>query len=581
MKSACEVAIVGSGFAGSLLARVLAVQGYDVTLLERGTHPRFAIGESTTPLANLSLERIGVRYGLRDCYRLATHGRWLAHYPELRRGLKRGFTYYRHHPGEAFADRGLDGERLLVAASPEDAIADVHWMRADVDEHFVREAIAAGVEYRDRVELTTAEVDDAGVALRGVRLGEPMEIRAQFLVDASGAAGFLARQLAIPSGLERTRTRAGLVFSHFDGVRPMHELLPSLPEGPYPDDWAAVHHIVDEGWMYSLRFDDGVTSAGFLLTPRGVASLGDAAAHGAERLWATLLERYPTIGAAFASATPTMPLAWLPRIQHRLTRAAGARWALLPHAYAFVDPLFSTGIAWGLRAVERLGSMFEAAASGERVPDAATLERYERVLAAEADQIDTLVAGAYEAMAQFDLFAAQAMLYFASVSFAEVGQRLAADESVAWRGFLGVGDTVLEPLAGESLRRLREITRGCGDAGMGGCGTTSVIQRAECRAFAEWMATAIAPRNVAGLADPSRHNLYPVDLDLLVERHALLGMTRERLVESLPALRGMSSEPSFPLASRAGERSADPSTSLGMTPLANPTEQRESREPYS
>ncbi|HEX7980501.1 MAG TPA: FAD-dependent monooxygenase, partial [Gemmatimonadaceae bacterium] len=489
----CEVAIVGSGFAGSLLARVLAVQGYDVILLERGTHPRFAIGESTTPLANLSLERIATRYGLRDCYRLAAHGRWLAHHPELRRGLKRGFTYYRHHPGEAFADRGIDSERLLVAASPEDAIADVHWMRADVDHHFVREAIAARVDYRDRVELTHAAFDDGGASLRGVRLGEPIEVRAQFVVDASGPSGFLARQLSIPSGVERTRTRSGLLFSHFDGARTMHELLPSLPQGPYPDDWAAVHHIVDEGWMYSLRFDDGVTSAGFLLTPEGVASLGDAASQGAERLWAAMLERYPTIGAAFADATPTMPIAWLPRIQHRLTRAAGRRWALLPHAYAFVDPLFSTGIAWGLRAVERLGLMFEEARRGGtesargaargRVPDAAALERYERALAAEADQIDTLVAGAYEAMAQFDLFAAQAMLYFASVSFAEVGQRIAPDESVAWRGFLGVGDPVLEPLPGESLRRLSEITRGCGDAGMRGCGTAPGIPNDECRAF--------------------------------------------------------------------------------------------------
>src|SRR6476619_2588436 len=120
MTRSCEVAIVGSGFAGSLLARVLAVQGYDVVLLERGTHPRFAIGESTTPLANLSLERLALRYGLADCYRLAAHGRWMTHHAELRRGLKRVFTYYRHHPEETFADRGLDSERLLVAASPED-----------------------------------------------------------------------------------------------------------------------------------------------------------------------------------------------------------------------------------------------------------------------------------------------------------------------------------------------------------------------------------------------------------------------------------------------------------------------------
>ena len=122
VSESCEVAIVGSGFAGSLLARVLAVLGYDVVLLERGTHPRFAIGESSTPLANLSLERLGARYGLADCYAMATHGRWVAHYPDVRRGLKRGFTFYRHHPGEPFANRGFESERLLVAASPDDEI---------------------------------------------------------------------------------------------------------------------------------------------------------------------------------------------------------------------------------------------------------------------------------------------------------------------------------------------------------------------------------------------------------------------------------------------------------------------------
>lgn len=117
-----------------------------------------------------------------------------------------------------------------------------------------------------------------------------------------------------------------------------------------------------------------------------------------------------------------MAIAFLPAIQHRLTRAAGGRWALLPHAYAFVDPLFSTGIAWGLRAVERLALAFESEAGSRRVPDARLLARYEATLGAEADQIDLVVAGAYEAMAHFDLFAAQAMLYFATVSFAEASQ---------------------------------------------------------------------------------------------------------------------------------------------------------------
>jgi len=293
--------------------------------------------------------------------------------------------------------------------------------------------------------------------------------------------------------------------------------------------------------MYSLRFDHGVTSAGFVLSPRGVASLAPAERASPQEMWRTLLGRYPTLTALFADAQPLMPVAHRARIQHRLTCAAGDRWVLLPHAFAFVDPLFSTGIAWSLRAVERLALCFEPAGRGRRIPSAEQLDRYDALLAAEADQIDRVVAGAYEAMAHFDLFAAHAMIYFASVSFAETRQRILANDSAddashaAWSGFLGVGDSVLEPLAAASLRRLRRITQGDGRAG-------STDQR---NAYVRWVESAIAPRNIGGFMDPSRHHLYPVDLDVLLDRHALLGMTREQLVAGLPALRGMLPAPSF------------------------------------
>ena len=495
-----RIAVVGSGFAGSLLARVLTVQGHQVVLLERGTHPRFAIGESSTPLANLALERLARRYGLEDCYDLAAHGRWVARFPEIRRGLKRGFTFYRHHAGRPFAVDGTRTERLLVAASPNDHISDNHWLRADVDHHFVRAAIAAGVEYRDRTEVTDELLN---------------ALRVDFIVDASGPGGFMARRLGIPSGLHRMHTNAGLLFSHFDGVRLFPDVVPGLSSGPYPDDWAAVHHIVDEGWMYSLRFDHGVTSAGFVLSARGQERLPAAPP---DELWRLLLLRYPTIGALFNDAQPLMPIAFRKRIQHRLTRASGAGWALLPHAYAFVDPLFSTGIAWSLKAIERLALLFERGG-----PSAADLARYDAMLSAEADQIDLLVAGAYESMAHFEIFAAQAMIYFAAVSFAEARQRLAHQDSetAAWTGFLGVGDPQLGPLPRASLRRLGRVRT-----------------REDRRLFVQWVRGAIAPRNVCGFANPAYRNLYPVDLDELVRRHSVLGMSRDALVSALPALRG-------------------------------------------
>jgi hypothetical protein len=146
-------------------------------------------------------------------------------------------------------------------------------------------------------------------------------------------------------------------------------------------------------------------------------------------------------------------------------------------------------------------------------------------LSAEADQIDWLVAGAYRAMARFDVFAAHAMIYFAAVSFAEVRQRLSPPPSndVAWSGFLGVGDSRLGGVPRASLRRLRHVRT-----------------RADRRDFARWVRRTIASRNVCGFANPAAHGFYPVDLDFLVQRHAVVGMSRASLVNALPALRGYS-----------------------------------------
>lgn len=521
-----DVAIVGSGFAGSLLARILATIGMDVVLLERGSHPRFAIGESTTPLANLSLERIARRYGLQDCYDLAAHGRWIERLPHLRRGLKRGFTFYRHHAHEPLSAADGCAERLMVAASPNDHVADTHWLRADVDHHFVREAVSAGVDYRDRVDVARCELSTHGARLICRRDDAELRFDAGFIIDASGPGGFLARQLAIPDALERTFTRSDLLFGHFSKVPLMRDLVPGLPAGPYPDDWAAVHHIVDEGWLYSLRFDDGVVSAGFLLRGTGGRTAIDEPP---EARWRALLARYPTIGAAFGDATALMPIAYRPCVQHRLARATGERWALLPHAYAFVDALFSTGIAWALRSVERIALAFEESGPG-RIPRAEQLARYDQLLSDEADQIDRLVAGAYDAMNHFDLFAAHALIYFTAVSYAETRQRILPRDDVAWSGFLGVGDPAIEAVPGESRERLRILTRG------GTCAGSA----AERSAFVQWATGAIAPRNIAGFSDPARRHLYPVDLDVLLDRHALLGLSRDQVVAALPALRGMS-----------------------------------------
>src|SRR5687767_9015373 len=110
-----DVIIIGSGFAGSIMAMILRRLGKGVLILEKGKHPRFAIGESSTPLTNLLLEELARKYDLPELATFSKWGTWQAAHPEIACGLKRGFTFYKHawnRPVD-FEDRA---QQLLVAA---------------------------------------------------------------------------------------------------------------------------------------------------------------------------------------------------------------------------------------------------------------------------------------------------------------------------------------------------------------------------------------------------------------------------------------------------------------------------------
>ncbi|MFN9035961.1 MAG: NAD(P)-binding protein, partial [Planctomyces sp.] len=71
-----DVVIAGSGFSGSLLGWILARHGRSVLIVYRQHHPRFAIGESSTPTADFLLAHLADRFGLRELAPLACWGTW-------------------------------------------------------------------------------------------------------------------------------------------------------------------------------------------------------------------------------------------------------------------------------------------------------------------------------------------------------------------------------------------------------------------------------------------------------------------------------------------------------------------------
>ena len=190
-----DVAIVGSGFSGALCALALRRRGRRVALIERGRHPRFAIGESTTPLTNLLLEELADRYDLPQIRSFSKWGTWQRTRPDVACGLKRGFTFLFHRLGERFADGTDHARQLLVAASPNDDVADTHWYRPDFDLALVEHAQTAGAIYLDDVRLEGIRDNGCGMALDGTRHGLAVDITAGFVIDASGPRGFLTTAL--------------------------------------------------------------------------------------------------------------------------------------------------------------------------------------------------------------------------------------------------------------------------------------------------------------------------------------------------------------------------------------------------
>jgi FADH2 O2-dependent halogenase len=200
------------------------------------------------------------------------------------------------------------------------------------------------------------------------------------------------------------------LFAHFRDVKRIDF---DDAELPYPVDDAAVHHVFEGGWIWVLRFNNGITSAGASVTRQLARELRLEEGAGA---WARLLERLPSLKAQFAGARAVTEFFYQPKVAFRSPRAAGENWAMLPSAGGFVDPLFSTGFVLTLLGVMRLAEMFEKGTP--------TLSEYEAVTFRELDATGELVVSAFRAFGDFPKFVEVARFYFAAAIWSETLRRL-------------------------------------------------------------------------------------------------------------------------------------------------------------
>lgn len=497
-----RVLIVGAGFSGSILAAGLARNGWECVLIDAGSHPRFAVGESSTPIADFLLARIARRWNLPELEPMTCWGHWQSALPDVAVGKKRGFSYFHHTRNRSWQLDRRAADSLLVAASSCDAWSDTHWYRPDVDQYLFSVAEAAGVTTRLECVLKEAvqRTDGGWNVTFDSRNGRPAEELAptkfDFVIDSSGAANALGRWTGNARDDDWMRTQNASLFGHFTSVESFSKQVDyaQLASGAIfdPDD-AAQHHLTKDGWLWQLRFNNGITSLGWVLTGDSRKVLdSDPTQSELRSWWDVQCQQYPSLSDSISEAKPATALMFSRRVSRCLSRASGPGWACSPGTYGLVDPLHSSGIAHSLYGVDELiGALVVSGNRREK-----RLARYSQMRRQEMKWIDQLTSECYRQLGSFQRFRAATALYF--VAAVHMENQMADPRQDVRDGFLGSANELLQKSIG-SVRRLPDALPD--------------------EQYIEGVRQAIAASNTVGLLDPIsphvvRHTTAPKHLTL-------------------------------------------------------------------
>jgi flavin-dependent dehydrogenase len=316
----CDVLVIGGGPAGSTAAALLARRGWTVQLLEKDRHPRFHIGESLLPMNLPILARLGVL----DQVAAIGVKKLAADFPAEN---ERGYNVFDF----ARALRPCAGYAFQVK-------------REQFDELLFRAAAAAGAEVAQSTSVIAVECNGDGVVARVTAAsGEAYEIRARYVIDATGRDTLLGKQWRMKKPYAKHQSAA--MFAHFCAVQ--------RRDGEHAGNISIYRY--DYGWLWLIPLTDGITSIGMVCDPnylklrRGTQE---------EFLWQTL-RAVPGLAERISQAQIVGNLQATGNYSYQCSRMGGRRWLLVGDAYAFVDPIFSSGVFLAMYGAERAAAVVD------------------------------------------------------------------------------------------------------------------------------------------------------------------------------------------------------------------------------
>jgi flavin-dependent dehydrogenase len=336
----CDVVVIGGGPAGSTAAILLAKQGYKVIALEKEHHPRFHIGESLLPMNLPVFERLGVLEKVRA----------LGVY-------KPGADF------EADNENGYNTYRFARAIGDSPPHAYQVW-RQDFDRMLFEHARQSGADAREGHEVVALEQLDPRDSRIDVRRedGTGYTVKTRYVVDASGRDTFLSVRKKLRRKNKEHQSAA--IFGHFRGA--------GLRRGE--DGGNISIYRFDHGWMWMIPLPGGVMSVGAVCRPeylktrkgRTVEFLLETLRQNAG-LWKRL-EHAELIGGEVRVTG---------NYSYDSRRMGGPGWVMVGDAFAFLDPVFSSGVYLAMSGAEAAAQVVDAALRDAAV-EAALLRKLEK-----------------------------------------------------------------------------------------------------------------------------------------------------------------------------------------------------------
>ncbi len=399
-----DVAIIGSGIAGSCLGAILARNGLKVVIFEAKSHPRFAIGESMILETSEIFRAMAQMYLVPELAYFSSEN-YFSHIGTSH-GVKRHFSYLHHEENQA-----QNPAHLLQAVIPKQPYGhELHLYRQDTDYFLMTTAIRYGATVLQHMGVKDVEINSAGVQIIA-ESGDCYE--AEYVVDAGGFRSLLANKFGLRHNHLQTHSRA--IFTHMVNVPCYHHTGTSQADLaiPFRLSEGTLHHVFKGGWLWIIPFNNHpqatnpLCSVGLMLDPRIHPMRKDLSP---EEEFYSLIAKFPSLQSQLQSAKAVRNWTRTGRIQYGSKKIVRDRFCLLGHAACFVDPLFSKGLYTSLTSVSLLANLL-LEANETKDYSAVKFQPLEDVTLSFLKNGDRLIANAYRTFAHYPLWSLYSVLW--------------------------------------------------------------------------------------------------------------------------------------------------------------------------